>query len=283
MGKSKAGFEAAGQASLYLIAVAGLAIIVVPFLWVVMISLTPEGLVYRIPVPLVPSEFSWEAYSFVLSKAADFTRLYGNTAILTFSAIAGVLIFGSMAGYSFGRMNYPGRDKIFWGLLISTLIPSGGGIQVLYMLTAKMHLLNTRLGVILPYTAGGAFAAAFVLRGFFMSFPKELEDAAAIDGCGPLQTFTRIFLPLSKNGLVTVAMLQFPGYWGEYLVAYTLISRRDLRPIAVIISQMAPDSAGWSFPQIAAAYILVILPVVILFFVFQKAFIRGFTEGAFKF
>lgn len=122
-----------------------------------------------------------------------------------------------------------------------------------------------------------------MLRGFFMSFPKELEDAAAIDGCGPLQTFTRIFLPLSKNGLVTVAMLQFPGYWGEYLVAYTLISRRDLRPIAVIISQMAPDSAGWSFPQIAAAYILVILPVVILFFVFQKAFIRGFTEGAFKF
>lgn len=283
MRRYRLGGVGAEQSVLYLIMVLVLVILMAPIMWLVFMSLTPRNQLYNIPMNIIPPAITVEAYKVVAGMASGYMRNYLNSVILTVSVLTMQLFFGSMAGYSFARIDFPGRDKLFWGFLIWGFVPGGGELYVLYNLTEKMHLMNTLPAVILPLGLGGIFGTAFILRGVYMGFSKEIEEAAVIDGCGTFGLFTRIFLPMSRNGLVAASMLSLPGIWGEYLLSITLITEPKWQPIAVALKMIDPNNSNWDLARISAAHLFAILPVVIMFFFFQKAFLRGITEGGFKF
>jgi len=258
-------------------------IILLPLLWIALSSLKPVTEIYRIPTSLFPAQPTLEWYRFVLTKVPDLPRYYANSLIVTASATAGAVAISCLAGYAFARIDFPGRDQIFWGLIVSLFLPTSiTSLFALYELTDRMGLLDTRLGLILPYTNSGVIVAMFIMRSVFASVPGELEDAAAIDGCGTLQTFTRIMLPLAAMGIVVVTIINFIGTWGEYVVARTL-TYEAARTLPVAIATLQPSTGEWHFSTVAAAYMLMFAPPFLVMALVQRWFMKGLTAGAIKF
>ena len=259
------------------------AIVLLPLLWIALSSFKPVTEIYRVPTTLLPQHPTLDSYRFVLTKVPDLPRYYANSLIVTTSATAGAVAVSCLAGYAFARIDFPGRDQIFWGLIVTLFLPTSiTSLFALYELTDKMGLLDTRLGLILPYTNSGVIVAMFIMRSVFMSVPGELEDAAAIDGCGTFQTFLRIMLPLAAMGIVVVTILNFIGTWGEYVVARTL-TYETARTLPVAIATLQPSTGEWHFSTVAAAYMLMFGPPFLVMAIVQRWFMKGLTAGAIKF
>jgi ABC-type glycerol-3-phosphate transport system permease component len=258
-------------------------VILLPLLWIALSSLKPVTEIYRVPTSLVPEQPTLQWYDFVLNKVPDLPRYYANSLIVTLSATLGSVAISCLAGYAFARLRFPGRDQIFWALIISLFLPTSiTSLFALYELTDKLGLLDTRLGLILPYTNAGIIVAMFIMRSVFLSIPAELEDAAAIDGCGAFQTFARIMLPLAAMGVVVVTILNFIGTWGEYVVARTL-TYESARTLPVAIAALQPQTGEWHFSTVAAAYMLMFGPPFLLMALVQRWFMKGLTAGGIKF
>jgi ABC-type glycerol-3-phosphate transport system permease component len=258
-------------------------VILLPLLWIALSSLKPVTEIYRVPTSLVPEQPTLQWYDFVLNKVPDLPRYYANSLIVTLSATLGSVAISCLAGYAFARLRFPGRDQIFWALIISLFLPTSiTSLFALYELTDKLGLLDTRLGLILPYTNAGIIVAMFIMRSVFLSIPAELEDAAAIDGCGAFQTFARIMLPLAAMGVVVVTILNFIGTWGEYVVARTL-TYESARTLPVAIATLQPQTGEWHFSTVAAAYMLMFGPPFLLMALVQRWFMKGLTAGGIKF
>ena len=201
-------------------------------------------------------------------------------------------MLASLAGYGFARMRFRGRDLIFLALMLSIFIPRSGGLMALYELMAFLKLRNSLLGLILLFAAGTP-TAIFIMRQSFLAIPREIEEAALIDGASWFQVFWRVALPLVTGGMLVVATLAFVGVWGDYLVTYTLIDRDAQMPISVGIQKVLVKSYETALsPQFrgqfagesanAAALLFATLPVVVIYAVFQRWFMRGLMEGALK-
>jgi len=258
-------------------------VILLPLLWIALSSLKPVTEIYRVPTSLFPEQPTLQWYDFVLNKVPDLPRYYANSLIVTVSATLGSVAISCLAGYAFARLRFPGRDQIFWALIVSLFLPTSiTSLFALYELTDKMGLLDTRLGLILPYTNAGIIVAMFIMRSVFLSIPAELEDAAAIDGCGAFQTFARIMLPLAAMGVVVVTILNFIGTWGEYVVARTL-TYESARTLPVAIATLQPQTGEWHFSTVAAAYMLMFGPPFLLMALVQRWFMKGLTAGGIKF
>lgn len=258
-------------------------IIVLPLFWVAMSSLKPVAEIYKLPTSLLPDNPTLQWYVFVLTKVPDLPRYYANSLIVTGVATFGTVAIACLAGYAFARMEFPGRDKIFWALIVSLFLPTSiTSLFALYELTDAMGLLDTRLGLILPYINTGAIVAMFLMRSVFVSIPSELEDAARIDGCGVFETFFRIMLPLAAMGIVVVTILNFISNWGEYIVARTL-TYEYARTLPVAIATLQPQTGEWHFSTVTAAYMLMFGPPFIIMAIVQRWFMKGLTEGGIKF
>ncbi len=258
-------------------------VVLLPLLWIALSSLKPVTEIYRVPTSLFPEQPTLQWYDFVLNKVPDLPRYYANSLIVTVSATLGSVAISCLAGYAFARLRFPGRDQIFWALIVSLFLPTSiTSLFALYELTDKLGLLDTRLGLILPYTNAGIIVAMFIMRSVFLSIPAELEDAAAIDGCGAFQTFARIMLPLAAMGVVVVTILNFIGTWGEYVVARTL-TYEAARTLPVAIATLQPQTGEWHFSTVAAAYMLMFGPPFLLMALVQRWFMKGLTAGGIKF
>jgi ABC-type glycerol-3-phosphate transport system permease component len=258
-------------------------IIVLPLFWVAMSSLKPVTEIYKIPTSLLPARPTLEWYVFVLTKVPDLPRYYINSLSVAVAATAGSVMIASLAGYAFARLHFPGRDRIFWALIISLFLPTSiTSLFALYELTDWMGLLDTQLGLILPNINTGTIVAMFIMRSVYLNIPGELEDAARIDGCGTLQIFLRIMLPLSAMGIVVITILNFISTWGEYLVARTL-TYEAARTLPVAIATLQPQTGEWHFSTVTAAYMLMFAPPFLVMLLVQRWFIKGLTEGGIKF
>lgn len=259
------------------------AVIFVPLLWVSLTSLKSVDEQYRVPPTFFPTEPTLREYAFVLSKMPQLPVYYLNSLIVTLAGTFGTVAIACLAGYAFGRLDFKGRDRIFWALIVSMFLPTSiTSLFVIYELTDWMGLLDTRLGLILPYTSSGMIVGTFIMRSVFMGVPRELEDAARIDGCGPFQVFYRIMLPIGVTGVVVVAILNLINTWGEYLLARTL-TYENARTIPVAIAALNPDGGEWNFSTVMAAYMLMFFPAFVVLAIIQRWFMRGLTEGAIKF
>jgi multiple sugar transport system permease protein len=255
----------------YVLLTLGALIMIVPFLWMLSTSLKDQQQLFSWPPNWIPNPFVWSNYSEVFNKI-NF-GLYGwNTIKITVIVTIVRLIFCSMAGYAFARMKFPGRNFLFVLTLATMMISAQITIIPNFVIMRYLHLVDTHTGVILPQVADGF--SIFLMRQFFLSFPKELEDAAKLDGCNPLMFYLRILLPSSKPIMATLAVMTFQGVWNDFLWPLVMLSSPEKRTLSVGLSYLVGQyTTRWDLQM--AGSVLTVLPILILFFILQKYFVQS--------
>ena len=249
-----------------------------PFLWMISTSLMSELEVYQFPPVLLPSTWKWSNYAEALTLQ-PFGKFFLNTVIVAAASVTGQLVFCSMAAYAFARMRFRGRDKIFGAYLATMMIPAIVTVIPSFLLITKFGWMNTYWALFTPTLS--SVWGIFLLRQFFQSIPRDLEDAARIDGASELTIFWKVILPLSKPALATLAIFAFMGSWKDFLWPLIVTNRTDMRTVEVGIANFS-SMYQTDWPHQMAAAVLVMAPVVLVFFIAQKYFVRGVTMTGMK-
>jgi ABC-type glycerol-3-phosphate transport system permease component len=256
-----------------------------PILWLLTIAFRPVEETYVTPMQILPRTFTLENTTLVIEKLPKLVLLYRNSFIITGTTVAAVVLLSSLAGFVFARMEFPGRDFFFWLVVASMFMPKSMMIPGLYEVLRRFDLLDTLSGLILPYTGWFLSLNVFIMRSAFASIPRDLEDAAIMDGAGPLRLYAQLMMPLVATSTVTVAILTFVPVWGEYLYAFTFTTELTSMPMSVGIKflQAGPAQGEWTFPVAAMAVIISFIPPMIIYIGLQRWFSKGLLEGALKF
>lgn len=260
--------------------------VVFPMLWVAYSSLKDDAAIFRDTfAPPSLGNLHTENYAQAW-RTARFGEYFFNSVVVTVSAVALIVLLGAMAAYALARFRHPAGRAVFWLFLTGLMIPAQLAVIPLFFEMRDLGLLNTRLGLVLVYTANGLPFAIFILAGFFRSLPRTLYEAAVIDGCSEWSAFWRVLLPLARPGLVTVAIFQFIGVWKEYFFAFMLVSgdtdghARTL-PLGLanlsIVAQYRSD-----YGSLFAGIVLVTLPILAIYILLQRQIVKGVTAGALK-
>lgn len=249
-----------------------------PFFWMLVTSFKTEDQAFSIPPSFLPTIF--DLRNFI--KAASFIpigRYIFNTLYVSFAVVALQFFTNSLAAYGIARIKFKGAPVVFAILLGTMMVPPEVTMVPLYVIVKKFNMMNKYSGLILPF-ASSAFGI-FMLRQFFMGIPKELEDAAIIDGAGRMRIFFSIILPLSKPALFTMSIYSFLAVWNEYLWPLVIINDSARQMIQVGISQFV---SGWEtqWTMRMAASTIAVLPVIILFFFVQKQYVEGISVSGMK-
>ena len=256
---------------IYLILVAVMIMINLPFLWMVITSFKTEKEVFSWPIKFYPTLFSFENYEGAFSLM-PLTRLLLNTLFIAGSVTVLQLILNSLAAYGLSRFKFKGRDVIFIILIGTLMIPREVIIIPLYIIINSMGLVDTYQSQIFPF-ASSAFGI-FLLRQFFLGIPDELEDAALMDGASRLQIFWKVILPLSLPALWTTAIFSFLASWNSYLWPLVAINDSKKQMIQVGLSQFSSDwMTQWTWKM--AATTVAVVPIIIFFFFIQKQYVEG--------
>jgi multiple sugar transport system permease protein len=242
-----------------------------PFLWMITTSLKGQQEVYIYPPTLFPKELHWENFTHVLDTV-PFLRFYLNSVIVTTLITISKVITASLAGYVFARIEFPGRNVIFYMYLATLIIPEQVTVIPLFLLITRLGWIDTYQGLIVPFLAD-AFAV-FFLRQFFISLPRELEDAARIDGASRLQILSKIILPLAKPALATITLFIFLSHWDDYLWPLIITNNATMRTLPIGLKFFTEES-GAQLNYMMAAALMASVPIIILFFFAQKQFIEG--------
>ncbi len=229
---------------------------------------------WALPLPPV-----WENYATALKGRILLYML--NSLIVTTVSVLAILLIGSLGAYALARLPFKGRTVILLTLLSGLLIPVHAVLIPLYEITSRLHLMNTYFGLIGPYIAFGLPLTVLLLRTYFLAVPRELEDAARIDGASELQICFRIFVPLSRPAIATVAIFQAAWIWNEFPFALVLIDKAARKTLAVgLMSFQGEYAADWS--TMLAGVVLAITPVLFAYFMLQEHIVRGLTAGALR-
>jgi multiple sugar transport system permease protein len=273
--------QSALRIGFYALATITVVIMVFPYYWQFITALKEPGELYLIP----PSWFPKGLY--LGSFVAIFTQYGFITYMLNSVVVAGTTTFvaigvGSLAAYALARLPIKGRMWILGGILSASLLPGTAIVGPIFLLISSVGLVNTYPGLVWPYTSFSLPFSVWVLSNFYSQIPVELEEAAAVDGCSPLQAFLKVIFPLSAPGLATTAILVFIGAWNEFLFALVLTRTAAVRTVPLGIASFAGihDELPWG--AVSAASVFVTLPLIILAIIFQKHIVQGLTAGAVK-
>jgi multiple sugar transport system permease protein len=259
---------------------AGAAVMVLPFAWMLATSFKPDSLVLQVPPQLIPHHPTVANYTGAWSSN-DFGRYFLNSVIVALGTTVAAVLLSAMMAYSFARFVYPGRTLLFGLLLVGLMVPTMMLLVPQFLLAKQLLLLNSLWGLVVFYTGGNLALNTFLLRNFFVDIPRELEEAMVVDGAGPWKRFWRLILPLSRPALATVAIFTFLGSWDEFVWALTIIndpSKRTL-PMAIALFQ-GQHATDWGL--VFAASAIAVGPVIAIFVAFQRQFVSGITAGALK-
>jgi multiple sugar transport system permease protein len=241
-----------------------------PILWAISGSLKREGEVTR--PKLFPARPRWSNYAEVFDLL-PFWRMFVNTVLYAGCVTAGQVFFCSLAGYAFARLSFRGRDTLFVLYLGTLMVPLTVTVIPQFIFMRITGLTDTPWAMILPGFFGGAFGT-YLMRQFFQALPVELEEAAILDGCSPWQIYWRILLPHAKPAVVVLAVLTWVGVWNDFLWPLVMIQRNSIATLTLGLVRMQGEYvARW--PVLMAASMLILLPLVLLYAVAQRAFIRG--------
>ena len=253
----------------------GLGIVfVMPFFWMLSTSLKPQEEVFAYPPSFIPTSFEWHNYVDGW-RVLPFNTFLRNSLIVTTANVVGNLISCSLVAYGFARLRARGKNALFVLLLATIMIPREVTIVPRFILFSEVGLVNTLWPLILPAWFGYPFFI-FLLRQFFMTIPRDLDDAARVDGAGHLRILWDVILPLSKPALATVAIFAFIGNWTNVLDPLIYIRSTDLYTLALGLN-LFRGPAFTQFNWLMAVSILTLLPVLVVFFVAQRTFVRGVT------
>ncbi|MDY5846471.1 MAG: carbohydrate ABC transporter permease [Bariatricus sp.] len=262
----------------HLILLAGVGIMVFPFIWMVLTSFKSVGEAMQIPPTIFPKEFLTDAYTQIVS-ALPFARVYLNTIISTVITTVVQVAFCSMAAYGFARIEFPFKNIIFVIILSVLMVPGQIFLIPQYLIIQKMGLLDTIPALFIPnlFSAFGTF----LLRQFFMSLPKELEEAALLDGCNRFQIFGKIMLPLIKPGIVSLVIFTAKFAWNDFMWPLIVNTSPKMMTLGPALSTLQGQYTT-KYPMQMAGAVMAVIPIIVLFFIFQKQFIEGVAQSGIK-
>ena len=256
----------------------------VPFLWTLGTSLKPLTDLYTYPPKFLPSVPRWENYNDVFTLAPFATFLW-NSVIVTALAVLGQTLSAAVVAYGFSRFRFPGRDMLFIVVLATMMLPWHVTIVPSFLLYSKLGWINTFLPLIVPSFFGGGAFYIFLLRQFFLTLPRDLDEAAKIDGANSMHIFLRIILPLAKTALATVAIFAFIEHWNEFIGPLIFLNSPEKFTVAIGLRYFIVTPFTGDEPREAilmAASLIVALPPLALFFAAQKYFVQGIVTTGMK-
>lgn len=254
------------------------ATMVVPFLWMLSTSLKDPAHVFAYPPQWIPKPAIWHNYIQAWSSA-PFVRFYLNSVLVAVAVTTGQVLTSALAAYAFARLRFPGRDKLFFAYLATMMIPGSVTMIPVFILLRTLHMIDTYAALILPavFSAYGTF----LLRQFFITLPRELEEAARIDGCSVYAIFWRITLPLSKAALATLTTFTFMGSWNNFLWPLVVTHSVEKYTLPVGLSFFQGQYTT-DYHLLMAASLIALLPVILVFVFNQRYFVEGIQLGAIK-
>ncbi len=248
-----------------------------PLVWMVSSSLKTQEMIFS-DTSLIPHSPRWENY-YLAWKEGGFGRYFINSIIYTISTVIGIVIVASLAAYAFSRFRFPGKNILFYMFIIAMMIPIPGSFVPLYVLLNRLHLRNTQIGYILCMINVGLSTSIFLLKTFFDKMPKELEEAARIDGCSKMGLWWHVALPLSKPVLAVVVVFNALNVWNEYILALIIFDSRHLMPLQVALTTFQGEFIT-RYPLLMAGLTIAAIPIILIYLLMQKYIIKGVTAGA---
>jgi len=278
------------QITIYFLIVVGAFIVIAPFLWVLSSSLRPFKEAISLPPKWLPPSFrelNFSYYKRLFEISIPFSTFMKNSLNMSLVIMIGMVVHGAFAGYAYARFRFPGKNVMFTLILMSMMVPVQATIVPIYKIMSSLKIVDTHLAVTLPSIMGamcpglaGAFGI-FMMRQFFKSIPRDLEEAAAIDGAGPIRAFFSIMLPQAKASLSSLAIIVFSFSWNDYFTSFVMINSTKKMPVPVgILAIRQPFSTGDQFEL--AAVVLSILPVLMIFIFGQKWIMKSMVQTGIK-
>jgi ABC-type glycerol-3-phosphate transport system permease component len=258
--------------------------VLLPLAWVILLSVKslPDG-TQRYIWPQNFADPIYSHYAFVIERTTDAIVAFKNSVMVTGLTVIASTIAAVLAGYALVHLKTPWRGVVIGLLVASLFFPTRvTALLGIYNIQNRLGLINETWSLMLPYTALSVAISVFIMRGVFETVPKDLVDSARIDGAGTARVLAGIMLPLVRNGIVVVIIVNFVAAWGEYLLALTLMNDATRRTLPVFIVSTSGGVGGSLWPRVAALYVIAILPALIVFGIAQRWFMKGLQEGALK-
>ncbi|MBB4120254.1 carbohydrate ABC transporter permease [Martelella radicis] len=276
--KKKQGFKV-GRVAIPVLGTFWLAVTTLPFIFVAFMSLKTQQETFANPVWALPESFNLSNYIEVLE--GSFLIYLRNSLFVITTSVVIILLFSSMAAYALARLKFKFSDSLFALIVAGMIVPLHVTLVPVYLMTRSMGLYDTPAGLIGPYVAISLPISVFILTEFMRQVPKELEEAAMLDGCGPFKIYWKIFLPLAGPGLSTVAIYNGIMLWNEFVFAYVLTSSADRRTLPLAVWDFQGQYAS-NVPAIMAVVTLSALPLIIVYAIGQEKIVNGMMAGSLK-
>ena len=260
-----------------------------PVLWVISIAFTP-GESLGIPnlflgIFPIPSSFTLDHFTSILKLqvvvGSNFPVWVRNSAIITVSSVVGALLLTLPAGYAFSRRKFRGQEASMFSFLLPTMFPGVVTIIPQFLLFSTLGLVNSYFAVIIPYMVGSLSLSIFIMKSAFDSIPREIDEAAMIDGAGELRIFTRMLLPLTLPSIATVALWAFMGSWLDWALAHVMLESNSLWTLPLALYAFLQPNYTY-YGSFSALALIMAIPVFVVFIVFQRYLVTGLTAGSVK-
>jgi len=255
--------------------------ILFPVVWVLLLSI--KSLPDAYTNTIWPKRFNFSHYGYSLRHIDTLPRNLLNSVMVTTGTVVLTTISAVLAGYALVHLRTPGRAIVLALFVASMFFPTRvTAIIAIWEIQDKLNLINKTWGLIFPYVTLNLALSVFIMRGIFETVPKEIADSARVDGAGAVRMLLGIMLPMVRNGIVVVIIVNFVTAWGEYLLAATLMHDQSSRTLPVVLAAATGGMGAWAWPRIAAVYVMAIMPALIAFAGAQRWYMRGLQEGALK-
>lgn len=262
-----------GKTIVYIVLILASIMTLYPFLWMIAASLKPLREIVGGGLSLISRNMSLDNYFYIFGLTSDFPRWFLNSFIVsTLGTVINVFI-NTMAGYSLSRLHFPGRDKIYFALLAMMMVPGQVLLIPNYLIINQFGMLDSFSALIIPAAAN--IGNIFMMRQFFVNFPSEVEEAARIDGLGRYSCFFRISMPLSRPMIATQAIFSFMSFWNEFTKPMLYMKSPEKYTLTLGLQTFQSRNAGTAWNQVMAAACISVIPIVILYLIFNKYFLVG--------
>jgi len=251
-----------------------------PLVWGVSTALKVPSEVYAFPPTWIPETLTFANFAAVV-KNQNLIRAFFNTMLIAGATTIVALIVGVLGGYGFSRYRIPGRNTLLWSVLLTKLFPRVVVIVPFFVTLRNLQFMNTYQGLILVYLMVTFPVAIWLLKGFFDKIPREIEEAAIVDGCSVPQLLWLVVLPMARPALVAVSMYSFILAWNEFLFALVFTNGLERRPLSVALAFFI-DENGIRWGELMAASIVMSIPAILVFSIAQRMLVRGLSDGAVK-
>ncbi len=268
-----------GRALTYTVLVAGLALWLLPFVWMLLGSVKTQREILQRPPTWWPREFTWDNFGAWFGEL-NFGQFFGNSLVVALFTVLGNLVFCSMVGYALAKLDFPGKRALFVVVMVTLMVPGVVTFVPLFVMVSSLGLVNSYAALILPFVTTPL--GVFLMRQFMLGIPDELLEAARIDGAGELRIFARIVMPLCGPPLATLGILTFLASWNNFLWPLVAAQTENMYTLPVALSLYSTGQNATDYGLLLAGSVLVIAPIILLFVFLQRYFIQGIASTGLK-